>query len=60
MSKGNQTKYVFENSDGIKGSNKQTAVVFSRTKEGATEKLCSELGVRELPITWRLVRFELK
>lgn len=51
------TKYTFETGT---GPAKQTAVITSRTKDGAIEKLCRELGVKQLGIEWRLTKFEIK
>lgn len=52
-----QTKYTFEAGE---GKSKLTAVVSARTKEHAVDKLCAELGVKELPIDWRLTKYDIK
>jgi ribosomal protein L20A (L18A) len=51
------TKYTFEAGE---GRSKLTAVISASTKETAIEKLCQELGVRELPVDWRLTKYDIK
>lgn len=52
------TRYHFQN--GYSRVHKQIAVVEALDRETAEKRLAQELGYCELPMEWRLVKFELR
>lgn len=54
---GNMTRYHFERGH---SHTKQTATVIALDREHAEARLAKELGFKELPMEWRLVKFEIR